>query len=827
MFQRCLVGNRSRWLNAQWLRAAFLVLAICLASTHVLAQTTSDPDTQDAAPATQQPAELDPVYATWDATAQKAEEVLQEGDADIQTLEQLRETLAKQRDAAFERTQVGSVNVRALQAQLDALGPAPAEGEEETAEVAAERSRLREAIAAANRPILAAQQSFTRAELLIREIDSQIRAQQTRQLLTLYPSPLLVQNWAPAFEELGEHFSRIGAQFGDVMDDPDYARGMRDSLPLILFLGLLALLLLTLSERLVARRLERIAGRVSGRRRRALIVLANLSRLVLPLGATLLFVAVLGVLGIELDSASNLPALVFIIGVFLIIAHWIGHTLFAPTSPDLRILSLDDGQAWQGLRMAQGLGVVLCIDFVLKHLENEFGFTPPTKSVLSTPIVIVGSLLLWRFASLLRIGGEEKAQAETDDESETRLSSGFLGFVARLVQVSAVLSVICVLIGYVDLARFAMEPVIETLGLLGFGLIVYTLLFNLIEDLIGRQEEEEDQLSLIPIGLIILISAGLLPLLALVWGARPTDIAEAWRYLTVGAQIGDTRISINVILTLLVVFSIGVLITRWLQRVLRVSVLPRANMDQGARTALVTVVGYAGLTIAALIAVSMAGINLTSLAFIAGALSLGIGFGLQTIVGNFVSGIILLAERPIKEGDWIEVGGNMGLVKKISVRSTRIETFDRHDVIIPNQDLIAGTVKNMTHSSRIGRLVVPVGVAYGSDVEKVRDVLMAQANANEYALSVPEPQVLFMGLGDSSLDFEIRCFLREIFTIPHAQSQLLIDVYKALGQAGIEIPFPQRDIHLRDIDRLVEAMEKRPERAPGLSASEAPKPDND
>ncbi|MEO4040790.1 DUF3772 domain-containing protein [Hoeflea sp. CAU 1731] len=812
MFQRCLFGNRSRWLNAQWLRAALLVLAICFAPTHLQAQT--NPPAGDEREATPQAAALDPVYETWDETAKEAEEILEDGVADIQTLEQLRATIAGQRDEAFKRTQAGSVNVRALQAQLDALGPAPAEGAEEPAGIATERSRLREAIAAANRPILAAQQSFTRAELLIREIDSQIRAQQTRQLLTLYPSPLLVQNWAPAFEELGDDFFEIRAQFRDVMDDPDYALGIQNSLPLILFLGLLALLLLTLSERFFAQRMERLAEKTRGRRRSSLIVIANLSRLALPLAGFLLFVVILRILGIEMDSASNIPSLVFVIGVFLIVAHWIGHTLFAPRNPEFRILGLDDAHAWQGLRLAQGLGVVLCFDLVLLHLESEYGFTPATKAVLSAPIVIAGSLLLWRFASLLRIGGDTGPDADHDEETETRLSSGFLGFVARVVQVSAVLSVLCVLIGYVDLARYAMEPVIQTLALLGFGLIVYTLLINLIEDLIGRDQQTEDRLSLFPIGLIILISAGLLPLLALVWGARPTDIAEAWRYLTVGAQIGDTRISINVILTLLVVFSIGVLITRWLQRVLRVSVLPRAHMDQGARSALVTVVGYAGLTVAALIAVSMAGINLTSLAFIAGALSLGIGFGLQTIVGNFVSGIILLAERPIKEGDWIEVGGNMGLVKKVSVRSTRIETFDRHDVIIPNQDLIAGTVKNMTHSSRIGRLVVPVGVAYGSDVEKVRDILMEQAKANQYALSVPEPQVIFVGLGDSSLDFEIRLFLREIFTIPHAQSQLLIDIYKALGGAGIEIPFPQRDIHLRDIDRLVEAMEKRPQKAP-------------
>jgi potassium efflux system protein len=177
-------------------------------------------------------------------------------------------------------------------------------------------------------------------------------------------------------------------------------------------------------------------------------------------------------------------------------------------------------------------------------------------------------------------------------------------------------------------------------------------------------------------------------------------------------------------------------------------------------------------------------------------LSLGIGFGLQNVVSNFVSGLILLAERPFKVGDWIVAGAVSGTVKKISVRATEIETFQRQSVILPNSDLINSAVGNWTHRNKLGRVEVPIGVAYGSDAKRVHQILLDIARGHPLVLKNPEPFVLFSAFADSSMNFEIRVFLADIGNSAFVQNDLRFAILEAFEREHIDIPFPQRSIRV-------------------------------
>lgn len=315
----------------------------------------------------------------------------------------------------------------------------------------------------------------------------------------------------------------------------------------------------------------------------------------------------------------------------------------------------------------------------------------------------------------------------------------------------------------------------------------------------------------------------------LIWGTFAFMVINAWGYsgglieqirgyIINGFDIGDFRIVPGRILWALLLFGGVIILSSWLRSQLENNWLKMTNMDSGARDALVTIIGYIMFMIAFLLGLSAAGFDFSNLAIIAGALSVGIGFGLQNIVNNFVSGLILLFERPIRKGDWVVVGNTEGYVRDIQIRSTRIQTFDRSDVIVPNSELISNQVTNWVLTNRSGRAIMPVGVAYGSDTEKVRDILLEIARNHpdvDNSGLAPEPKVLFREFGDSSLNFELRVFLRDIDSRLSVISDINFAVDKAFREEDIEIPFPQRDIHVRDVPAKEMSVSGSAEKLPG------------
>jgi small-conductance mechanosensitive channel len=261
--------------------------------------------------------------------------------------------------------------------------------------------------------------------------------------------------------------------------------------------------------------------------------------------------------------------------------------------------------------------------------------------------------------------------------------------------------------------------------------------------------------------------------------------------------VGFVSISLGGVLSFFAILWGATLLSRFVRFVLVEDILPRFDLRRGVATTVSTLAHWTILGIGLLAAAGAAGLGSGQLTVIAGALGVGIGFGLQGIVNNFVSGLVLIFEQPIKVGDTVEVGTLIGEVRRIGMRASVIRTFDGAEVIVPNANLIAGEVINWTLSDQKRRMDVTVGVKYGTDPEQVLDVLLTVARNHKEVLPYPAPTALFLGFGDSSLDFTLRSWAASFDDFIRVHSELNVRVNAALAEAGIEIPFPQRDLHLR------------------------------
>ena len=261
-------------------------------------------------------------------------------------------------------------------------------------------------------------------------------------------------------------------------------------------------------------------------------------------------------------------------------------------------------------------------------------------------------------------------------------------------------------------------------------------------------------------------------------------------------ELGSSQISLTSLFIVLLIFSGFIIISRIVERGVR-NALKNKTIDPGIKGSIERFSRYLTVTIGVFVAVDTIGISLTSIAALGAVLMVGVGFGLQNIAQNFISGIIILLERPIKQGDIVVVSGVSGRVRDIRVRSTVIETRDDVAIIVPNSLFIAEQVVNDSFSGHKIRRTLKVGVAYGSDIEKVTNILMKIANEHEHVLKDSGPKVFFMNFGDSSLDFELRFWVAELWTTDVILSDLRYAIDREFRKEDIAIPFPQRDLHIK------------------------------
>lgn len=492
-------------------------------------------------------------------------------------------------------------------------------------------------------------------------------------------------------------------------------------------------------------------------------------------------------------------------GIFTIVfvaffINRLSNAALAPKTPNWRLIPIQTRAArllvWLLTATAAVVGLDSFMGVVSETLGSPLSITI-VKSLLAS--LTVGILLL--LIGLVRpLAGEDGRHRP------------WPAAIRYLLYVIGGITIVSALLGYVSLAQFVSKQVVVTGALLATAYIGFLSARAVAEEgtfaqtAVGRwlarrynlDETSLDQLGLgASILIYVLVIIVFLPFILFQWGFQPGDLAGWLSKLATGFQVGTFSFAPFAIITGLIVFVVGYFITRWFQGWLDGSVMARGKVDAGVRNSIRTVVGYAGIALAALIGISAAGINLSSLALVAGGLSLGIGFGLQNVVSNFVSGLILLAERPFKAGDWVVAGAVSGTVKKISVRATEIETFQRQTVILPNSDLINAAVGNWTHRNKLGRVEIPIHVAYGSDAKRVHEILLEIARGHPLVLRNPEPFVWFSAFAESSLNFEVRLFLADINNGLSVQNDIRFAILDAFRKEGIEIPYPRRELNLK------------------------------
>lgn len=284
------------------------------------------------------------------------------------------------------------------------------------------------------------------------------------------------------------------------------------------------------------------------------------------------------------------------------------------------------------------------------------------------------------------------------------------------------------------------------------------------------------------------------------WRVFATSWDLIYRMLTFGVTVGVTRITLGLVLAAAACLYGALIFSRILQYFMMRDLFTRRRVDPGIGHSINRLLHYAIVLVGILLALATLGFKLTNLTIIASALSVGIGFGLQTIVNNFVCGLILLFERPVKVGDIIQLGEQWATIRNIGLRATTIQTFDQSDIVVPNSDLITNQVTNWTLADRNMRLILSLGVAYGSDIPLVLKTLEECTRDNPRIRSNPAPSIFFMGFGESSLDFQLRVWINDINYMNVVRSELNQEIDRRFRELGIEIPFPQRDLHLRSVD---------------------------
>jgi potassium-dependent mechanosensitive channel len=708
----------------------------------------------------------------------------------------------------------------AVKLQAEKLGPPPKPDQpEEAAPIAAERARLVSMSTTLDGAFKSTELNKVRARQLIARVQELRQGLFAQNLFQRTASPLLPGVWQQIGVALPSAVLQFNAVFGTWWG---IVRGHPVEALLVLGLTILTyLVLLLIARRSLAHLMPASTVRPPSFTKRAAAASVAAPLYALPAAAAVI-VAYIGLGSADLIY-SRVEAFVEQLlqgSLIYIVIVALARAILEPARPVWRLMNLSNGAARALLSSSGWIALVYVLDLILKDILRLLALPLSFTIALSFATSLAFAALLLRvvltpfhsapgnMSALAATGGDPAAVPPPLTVWQPRWLKVPLLAVALVIAAST-------FAGYVAFGRFVAGQVVITgsaavlVGLL--HLAIKTIARSATNDttilgaLLGQGLSlEMGQRRGVGFGLSAILHAVLalvtVPGVLLALGFSLDDVSSGLKSAVFGFQLGHFKISLAQIMLAIGLFVGLLFVTRLLQRWLQSGVLRAERMDPGIANSIHQGVGYTGIGLATLAAVSYGGIDITNLAILAGALSVGIGFGLQSIVNNFVSGLILLVERPIKVGDWIVVKGGEGHVRSISVRSTEIETFDRASLIVPNSELISNVVVNWTHRNALGRVAIKVNTSYKSDPDQVLAVLAGVAKASTQILQQPAPLITLDQFGNDGLEFTMRVVVADINKALGVQTNLRAAIFKAFVANGIEFPTAERDIYLRDLD---------------------------
>ena len=684
--------------------------------------------------------------------------------------------------------------------QLNQLGPVPTEGHGETSAIAGQRQTLNSAVAR----LSAAQKQFELLGVEAEQTTGKISALQRTQFLqrVFKPdksifNPQLWIDTATGVASLGTRLSSLVSGWWESQGRVAQWTG----------LGLLPAFFLALA--LVYRFSKPMLGGwldIASTPDRGYSPLRRLGRVI---GSLIIISIVLLLFNFLLTTSIGLAGLstprfdllvTAFVGVIIpvIFQSSVAYLICVPGKPELRLVAIDEAAA-----RTVPIFVALCsivqnvssqISFLSDQLLLPLSLVAGQSALASTALIfLVGLLLL-----ILR----QQSREVPNNVPEPHYLTWFVqvSFLQWLLLIIAVFGLVS---GYLALAYFIASKILDTLLVIILMVLVHHLVDAFVEALqdkdqtVGKRVRAlsgfsergigRSALAIRTLSDIFVVILGI-PWLFAIWTLTWISFKSLLSSAIVGVRFGNFYISPINILGLIALFAVGVLITKFITSWLDRRVLTQTKLNKGVQNSVKTGVNYFGYILAAALALSAGGFDFSSFTIIAGALGVGIGFGLQSIVNNFVSGLILLAERPVRVGDWVVVAAGEGIVKKINVRSTEIETFDNCTIIVPNSLLITEAVRNWTHRDTLGRFLVTIGVDHSIDAEHITQVLRELVIANSKVLRYPPPTVQLARFSPATIDFEIRGHVADVFEGPQVASDIRMAITKKFAELKIIIP---------------------------------------